>query len=321
MSRKLAVAACALTVCVTAASAFIRHWQAGADCGDAAQCAALGAALSEQVPGPVMLARVLHRVTAMLVGLLALWIAFVGWSRLDAGERVAAACALALTVGLAWLGRYTPGGLPLVTQANVVGGFALAGAFAWIAARGRGTLAGASEPGARGTYAATPAARGDRAVGAPGAAAMAWFAVALLGVQASLGVMIMVRGAIGACPALLCASAASIDPQLFDPRVAGAAAQFGGPEALHLAHRLVAILFVAVAAIAAARLLPARASSAARALDVIVLALLVLQAGLGATLAAGLSGVAGGAAHNAIAALLAVALVALARRAGKPVPG
>ena len=321
MSRKLAVAACALTVCVTAASAFIRHWQAGADCGDALQCASLGASLSGQLPVPVMLARVLHRVAAMLVGLLALWIAFVGWSRLDAGERVAAACALALTVGLAWLGGHTPSALPLVTQANVVGGFALAAAFAWIAGRGRGALADAAEPGAGRTRAGTSAAQGDRAVGAWGVRAMAWFALALLGVQAALGVMIMVRGAIGACPALLCAGGSSVDPRLFDPRVAGAATELGGPAALHLAHRLVAILFVAVASIAAASALPARARGAARPLAWIVLALLALQLGLGAAQAGGWSGAAGGAAHNAVAALLAVALAALARGAGTRIPG
>ncbi len=317
MSRKLALAACVLTVCVTAASAFIRHWQAGADCIDTAQCAALGASLSEHTPVPVMVARVLHRVTAALVGLCALWIAFVGWSRLDAGERVAAACALVLTAGLAWLGRYTPGGLPLVTLGNVVGGFALAAAFAWIAGRSRVHGSGCAAPGAAPTGSPRSVPGGNAGAGARRAGAMAWLALALLGLQAALGVMIMARGAIGACPSLVCATGASIDPRLFDPRVAGAASQIGGSAALHLAHRAVAILFVAFAAIAAAQLLRGGSRPLAR----VVLGLLVAQVGLGATLAGSLSGAAGGAAHNAIAALLAVTLVVLARRAGTRIPG
>jgi heme A synthase len=313
MTRKLAIAACALTVCVTAASAFIRHWQAGSDCGDAAQCAALAASLSDQAPLPVLAARVLHRVTAMLVGLCALWIALVGWSRLDAGERVAAAVALALTGGLAWLGRYTPSGLPLVTLANVVGGFALAAAFAWIAARG-------VPPACEVASARAPPEEGPAAGGAAGAGtaaartrAWAWLALALLGAQASLGVMIMVRGAIGACPAVVCALPSAIDPALFDPRVAHAAPQ--GLQALHLAHRGAAIGFAVIAAFAAARQLGGATAGRARVAAWMVLGLLALQIVLGATLAGGVSGVAGGAAHNATAALLAVALTALARRA------
>ncbi|MFP5411637.1 MAG: hypothetical protein ACLGHB_01565, partial [Gammaproteobacteria bacterium] len=39
--RRLAILACLLTVCITASSALIRHWQAGLGCEAWAACGAL----------------------------------------------------------------------------------------------------------------------------------------------------------------------------------------------------------------------------------------------------------------------------------------
>ncbi|HWS74438.1 MAG TPA: COX15/CtaA family protein, partial [Quisquiliibacterium sp.] len=142
MIRRLALFACIFTLCVTAASAFIRHSQAGLGCEPWPQCQALPAgagagsevrsevgseaggaktaAASQTEGNAVFVARALHRLSAVIVGLLALAIALFGWSRLGAGDRAAAAFALADTVFLSWLGRYTPHDLPLVTVGNVL---------------------------------------------------------------------------------------------------------------------------------------------------------------------------------------------------------
>jgi heme A synthase len=47
---------------------------------------------------------------------------------------VAVLLLVGVTVGLAWLGRYTPSPLPAVTIANVLGGLALIGLLAWMLA-------------------------------------------------------------------------------------------------------------------------------------------------------------------------------------------
>jgi cytochrome c oxidase assembly protein subunit 15 len=150
MIRRLALLACIFTLCITAASAFIRNTQAGLGCSPWPQCLAQqaeargGSGMLRMAPsttGPgevdaVFVARALHRISAVLVGLLALGIVLFGWSRLVASDRAAAAFALVDTVFLSWLGRYTPHDVPLVTIGNVLGGFALAAAFGWIAAGG-----------------------------------------------------------------------------------------------------------------------------------------------------------------------------------------
>src|SRR5690606_17909366 len=87
-----------------------------------------------EAPAPVRIARALHRVTATLAGVLVLLVVAFGWTTMGAGERIAAAVALADTVFLSWLGRYTPHDLPLVTLGNLAGGLLLAAALAWIAA-------------------------------------------------------------------------------------------------------------------------------------------------------------------------------------------
>src|SRR5690606_24939251 len=124
-----------LTVCITASSAFIRHSQAGLAAAPAA-AGVTGGADAATAPG-VRVARVLHRVSAMLVGVLALLVAVFGWSSMRGAARFALAFALADTAFLAWLGRFTPHPVPLVTVGNLVGGIALAAAFAWIAASPR----------------------------------------------------------------------------------------------------------------------------------------------------------------------------------------
>ena len=307
MIRRLALLACLFTLCITAASAFIRNTQAGLGCAPWPQCLAqqeaarggsgllkmarAGAAAGEV--DAVFVARALHRISAVMVGLLALGIALFGWSRFGASDRLAAAVALADTVFLSWLGRYTPHDLPLVTIGNVLGGFALAAAFGWIAAAGRWRQGGRGAP------------------------VLPWLALALAAFQAALGVMIGARAAVGACLRPLCLPQAPVDPAVFDPRVAQAIASVADGQALHLAHRGLAMLLAACVVLMLLR--PGAGDPAAvrgrRWAALGALACIVLLAPLGLATASGLGGVAGGTVHNVLAGTCLVLLAVAVRRA------
>lgn len=311
MTRIAALLALALTLCITGSSAFIRHSQAGLGCAEPADrvaCLASSRQTTEssatlirdpiaripgiEPPAAVRIARLAHRISAVVVGLLAGAIALVGWSSLRGSERAAAAIGLLVTAALAWLGRFTPHDLPLVTLGNVLGGFALAAAYAWILAPGR--------------RAAQPVA----AVRLFGLLAVA---LLLATVQAALGVMISVRHAVDACASLMCWPDTPIDWRVFDPLVARAPDSPASARALHLAHRASALALVSVGALAAIRARGVAPGSLRMAIG----ALLLLQVLVGAALAAGLSPLFAATAHNTIAAALIAALAAAAGAALK----
>ena len=328
MIRVLALVACLLTVCITASSAFIRHWGNGVGCegwpdcyraahtsgaaaaSDAARATdaartsaaessgqagprergaldAAGATIanvpSVDAPPPVRIARALHRVSATLAGVLVLLVVVFGWSSMGGGARIAAAVALVDTVFLSWLGRYTPHDLPLVTLGNLVGGLLLAVALAWIAA-----------------------ARGGRGV-PPGSRNVALTGLALVGLLAWGGTMIGARHAIDACATPLCASGARFDAAAIDPTRATVPVDAAAAQGLHVAHRLVGLLLAIAVALLVLRLRAARPVVAAW------LALLVAaQLLLGVGTALGTQPLLTTTLHNAVAALLAVVLAAVA---------
>src|SRR5690606_9872526 len=114
MIRVLALVACLLTVCITASSAFIRHWQNGVGCEGWPACyraaqpparvpsatgadaqgaldaadATIARVPAGDAPAPVRAARALHRVTATLAGVLVLLVVAFGWSTMGGGERI-----------------------------------------------------------------------------------------------------------------------------------------------------------------------------------------------------------------------------------------
>ncbi|HPU50757.1 MAG TPA: COX15/CtaA family protein [Burkholderiaceae bacterium] len=316
MIRLAVLIALVLTICITGSSAFIRHTQAGVGCPARDACRvstaapantavtsrdgpgqetasrdAPGQAIASQAAEPsadVRTARLMHRVSAMAVGLLAGIIALVGWSSLRGSERAAAAFALLVTGALAWLGRYTPHDLPLVTLGNVLGGFALAAGFAWIAAP------------------APPPGTARRPLG------LLAVALLLVFVQAGLGVMISVRHAVDACAALVCLPAEAIDWRLFNPLVAGLPESVGGAQALHLAHRLSALGLLAVCLA-----VTLRTRGAAR---LAVVGLLLLQGLLGFATATGQQPLLAATAHNMTAAALVALITVMAAQAVKPAP-
>ncbi|MCO5100384.1 MAG: COX15/CtaA family protein [Burkholderiaceae bacterium] len=319
MIRWLAIAACALTICITASSAFIRHAQAGLGCpgwpngecvaglravqggANAGTQAAARPALQE--PG-VRTARALHRASAMLVGVLVLLIAVFGWSSMRTGARVALAIALADTAFLAWLGRFTPHPLPLVTIANLVGGIALAAAFAWIAAARR-------SPAYRGAAGKVSSQGFDSPTGAaPTLLAPVVVALALLAAAAWIGTMIGAHDAIGACEGARCAGSVRLDASALDPLRTPASIDAPAARAMHWLHRLVAAAFVAAVLVVAVR---SRRQGASR-VALLLVVLLVAQIAAGIDTTIGVSPLATATLHNALATLLAVVLAAIAAR-------
>ncbi len=280
MMRRVALVACLLTVCITAASAYIRHWQAGLGCAQRADCRivatgevaagqvqsvqqAMKRVVSGEAPAEVSVARALHRVSATTVGLLVVVIGFVGWSRLAGSDRRAIVVAVALTLALAWVGLYAAHPTLFVTTGNVLGGFALGAALAWIAA----ARVPASSAGGQRTRGAT----------------FAWGALALVSAIAVIGVAIAAR------------ETSDVDAAT-----------------LHLAHRVLAFAFAALTLfvlIASGR----RAPVLGAALAVAVFA----QVALGLSNAFSDTPLVAATAHNAVAALIVAMLAAIARRAGE----
>lgn len=297
MTRLAVLLALLLTICITGSSAFIRHHQAGVGCPQGAICSQATASAQGQPidpPAPVRVARLTHRVTAMVVGLLAGIIALVGWSSLRGIERAAAVFALLVTGALAWLGRYTPHDLPLVTLGNVLGGFALAAAFAWIAA---------------------PAPRKREPLAALRLFGLLAAALVLAALQAGLGVMISVRHAVDACAALVCLPDGIIDWRMFDPLVARTPESPSAARALHLVHRTSAVALTAVCLFVVAR---AR-GTALRGARLALIGLLLAQVLLGLAVALGLRPLFAATAHNMVAATLIAALSWMAAITVKPV--
>jgi heme A synthase len=240
-----------------------------------------------EAPASVQVARALHRVSASLVGVLVLLVVALGWSRMGGSGRLAAVVALADTAFLAWLGRYTPHDLPLVTLGNLVGGLLLAAALAWIAAEQR------VRRGAR----ATPA----------GTLRVALGALALLGLLAWGGAMIGARHAIDACATPTCTGDVRFDLAAFDPTQATVAVDGAAARGLHLAHRVAGLALAAMVALLALRL---RAARPAMSGWLALLAIAQLLLGVGTAL--GTQPLLTTTLHNAVAALLAVALAAVA---------
>lgn len=303
MIRWLAIVACALTVCITASSAFIRHSQAGLGypSGAAASASTPSAGTTSALPG-VRTARALHRVSATVVGVLVLLIAVFGWSSMSTGARVALGFSLVDTVFLAWLGRFTPHPVPLVTIANLVGGIALAAAFAWIAASLRRAGPAILRPPGR-------EARNSAGLRMRRPTIAAFVALALLGVAAWVGTMIGAHEAIGACADLRCTGGMRIDVRTLDPLRAPEAVDAAAARGLHGLHRGVGVAF-AIAAL----LVALRARTRASVLSGALVVLLVAQVAVGLGTSVGTDALATATLHNAFAALLAVTLAAIAAR-------
>ncbi|MCX7892788.1 MAG: COX15/CtaA family protein [Burkholderiales bacterium] len=296
--RVLAGVLLALLVVITTTSAYLRLAQTGLSCAGAPDCYAQRPAGPEADPAEDT-ARALHRIAASAAGAVILVILFVGWSDARPGERVAAIALLVLAACLAWLGRYTPSGVPAVTLGNLLGGMAMLAVAGWL-------LVALRRP--------PPVANGRALRG------WTWLAAALVALQIAAGGLIAARHAAYACPSFPdCAGSIwpdGAEPAAFDPfremAPPASAAERADParQAVALAHRWIAAPTLVVLAWLGVR----AARSGARPAGYALLALAAAQLALGAAQALGGQPLALAVVHNVLAAAVVITLAALAAR-------
>jgi cytochrome c oxidase assembly protein subunit 15 len=222
----LAWAALALTFAVVIASAFLRHSQAGLSCEPWPGCYARAEASDEPPSMGVRAARVIHRISATAVTAAILGLVLVAWTQRPVWlrEGLVATGALAVAGALAVLGVVTAGSkAPAIVLGNLLGGHAL---LALVAA----------------ACAYAFSSRGIR-----------WRArVLALSVLAAAFIVAFLGGSIGAqyaslsCPSLACDVRSMPSELLQAPSIVGG--RLRAPDwapALHVAHRIAAIVLVA----------------------------------------------------------------------------
>ncbi len=326
--RLLAAGAVMLMLAVTTSSAYIRLSQSGLGCTPWPTChaahraaaAAASTATGTAADAPdLLVARGVHRLAASVALLWVLILVLMGWSALGRARARLPALALPVLAGLlALLGVYSPSPLPAVTVANLLGGFAMLVAAAWVAARLRAVATGEGTAAAGIVVGESPAPAGRPRT-------LLAACLVALAAQSALGALIDARGAAAVCQAQpLCgAQKAGLDSlrqglDLFT--VAGPAGPDASPgRALHGLHRVlgatVALLALASLSGVAARGTPGRlaagaAASRARALALLAAALAVAAPASGIAMALDKPTLALAVAHNVLAALLAATLAA-----------
>ncbi len=300
--RRLAWACVALVLAITTLSAFIRLSRAGLGCEPWPQCYAQAGVQGSPHPadgGAVAAARLAHRAVAVTALLVIIGMVMVTLSAAPVMPREGrmAVVLLVLAVLLAVLGRWTTDSrLPAVMLGNLLGGFAML-AVSWRLARSAGPTQVARAPHDR-------------------FARWARIAATLLVLQIVLGGLVSAGHAGSSCPQLLACDAAAGSWNFLDPfretAVAAGDPTNSAGSLVHSLHRIGALVLIAV-------LLPlgiAAWRSGGRAGAAIV-ALLVLQAALGALLVARHLPLGVALAHNVTAALLLVAVLGLVPPAGR----
>lgn len=298
--RRLALLCALLVLVVTSASALLRQAKAGLACEDRAACYGQelrrlqqGVEPSDETQTTLAAVRLAHRIAASGVLLLGLMMLMIAVSARLRRETVLTVLLLALAAGLAVLGlRSSAARLPAVVLGNLLGGFLMLALCVRLA---------------------RPAAAAGRRAALQGAAAIA---ALLLVIQVALGGLTSASFAglscsgWGGCDTAEVwrdADGASLNPWR-EPAL-NAAAPFNPSGALaHSLHRWAGF---ALAAVLAGVALLALRRERPRA-GMLLLALLVLQLGVGLALAAFALPIGLAIAHNVLAALLLATLVSLA---------
>jgi heme a synthase len=232
--RTLLWLSAALVLVVCTASAALRLSQAGVGCSPWPACYMQQAAAPDTAVAsaadwhdPV---RLTHRISASVVGLMFVFAVLFGWTRWNTGERIAGAGLLLASVGLAWLGRYTPSPLPAVAIGNLLGGHVVLALLAWLLAT-------------------------SRAETAPRFGTAAGFGfVALVAAQIALGVLVSARAAAAACIEGCLSGALSgwtlspFDPGLANSGLGSPAIDSAERRSVQLAHQGVAVVVLAASA-------------------------------------------------------------------------
>lgn len=296
--RKMAWLCAALVLAITSLSAFIRLSRAGLGCEPWPQCYTQGVhaardGVTQPASAPVALARMTHRVVAVLALLLVIAMLMNTLARepvlRSQGRLVLGLLALALF--LAILGRWTTDAkVPAVMLGNLLAGFAMF-ALSW-----RLVLAATPRHGA------TPPQQG--------LARWAWLGLALLTVQIVLGGLLSAGHAGLSCPQLTGCDTGGASWQALNPWHELA---FDPTDATGRAGTLVHLLHRAGAIVVAAVLLPLGVAAWRRGLraGALLLALVALQLTLGALLVLAGLPLAIALAHNVAAALLMAVLLGL----------
>ena len=289
--RRTALACLLLVLAVTTLSAGLRLAHGGPGCEAWPAC--YGAHLrgeSVELANQTMLvlARMLHRLSAMLVLVLALILCAAAWTLHRWRELRLAVGIVVVALGLAVLGRYSAGAtLPAIALGNVLGGYTLL-ALAFAIWRGSGTGARRSRP----------------------AVAL----LILLIVQIALGVLVSAGYAGLSCTGFPgCGEGSIATWSLLDPMRTPAFAPTPPIHPVgaftHLLHRGLALL-VLVAALATG--IAAWRGGRRRAATVLI-GLIVLQLALGLTLVFAALPYAAALLHNLVSALLLLATLACMR--------
>lgn len=335
MIRGVALVACLLTVCITASSAFIRHWQGGLGCDGWPACyrTAGVAASSEARPASAEAPAGSPEAPAAAAepsGRGAIDTAMQALARVPAADtpapvriaralhRVSATLVGVLVLLVVVFGWSAMRGGERVAAAVAIGDTVF---LSWL---GRftphdlplvtlgnllgGLLLAAALAWIAAAYRARPAAGpGGAAIDDAGTRSIAIAALVLLGLLAWGGTMIGARQVVDACPTALCPGDVRLDAAALDPAQATVSVDAAAARGLHLAHRLLGLVLAGVVALLALRLRAWRPALAAG-----LVGLVVLQVLSGAGTVLGGQPLLTATLHNASAALLAVALAAVA---------
>lgn len=301
--KRLATICAVLVLVITTVSAYIRLSGAGLGCADWPACYGRAASAEEQAArdtAPALIAaRLLHRAAAMAALILVVTLLFIcfGARPVMVREGAIGLALLALAVFLAVLGRWTSGSrLPAIALGNLLAGFAML-ALSW-----RLRLL---------TSMPLPVPRAGKTL-----RVWVWAGIIVLVVQIALGGLVSAGFAALSCKTLpgcnggwwpASASLAAFDPWRQPPLVIDPSSSAGA--AVHMAHRIAAIVAVIVLGVAGVMgcLRGARLRLAGGAL----LALLAAQVALGMSAVAASLPLSVVVAHNMMAALLLLAAVTL----------
>lgn len=319
---RLSLAATALALVVVVLGAYVRLSHAGLGCPDWPGCygrvdVPRHAEDIEQAnrlypQRPVERGKawkeMIHRYAAGTLGLLIAAMAVVAWRGRRRGEdtpRALTAALLALVVFQALLGMWTVTLLlkPLVVTAHLIGGFATLALLGWLALR-----TGPWRP-------APPAGRADAL------RPWAYLVLAVIALQVFLGGWTSSNYAALACYGFPLCNGQWWPPVDFSEAFVlwrglgidyeGGVLDHPARTAIHLAHRAGAVLVAAVLVLLCVKLWRAASEGVLRGLAVTLGGLFVLQAGLGVANVTLALPLAVATAHNAVAALLVLAMTAL----------